>query len=390
MLEKILHYIDPLLTKEQKEEFQKYCPAKIYKTERNVAIVVAITQVLMMIVFLLNPSGLFEQNGGVWYLLLYASLLVATLCFLPLYRYATRGQKYQMFYRVRRCYVFILCCWLLGITVLEQQGGMGINIYCYLFPTLAAVMIWMPREGFILFSGNWLCLLVLLLNIGESAGAVMPSIINSLIVTVLAMYISNRYYQRMAVEYLDRKTIEVQYREIQDANELLHQMAYTDLLTGMYNRHYLTETIFSNFETYQQNGLWGEILMVDIDHFKKYNDSYGHLQGDKCLKQVSEKILNVCKEKELIPIRYGGEEFLLVNIKERYEMAEDVARMIQSEIGEILIPRGKSDADRVTVSIGVWRGKLQDVERIEQAIRFADQMLYQAKETGRNRTCYYS
>ena len=194
----------------------------------------------------------------------------------------------------------------------------------------------------------------------------------------------------MAVEFRDREIIAGQYEEIQKANSLLNQMAYTDQLTGLHNRRYLTEEVFSRFEGYKAENYYAEFIMLDIDFFKQYNDSYGHLQGDECLKKVA-SILKPYdnRENKSAVIRYGGEEFLVICLMGQAGENMRTAEKIREQIHMVNISRNDIERDRVTVSLGVWQGYLQEVGCAEEAIHYADEALYCAKDAGRDCICWH-
>ena len=131
------------------------------------------------------------------------------------------------------------------------------------------------------------------------------------------------------------------------------------------------------------------LLMLDIDYFKQYNDTYGHLNGDECLKQMGAVIRTYSQENGMIAVRYGGEEFLAIKFCEAQE-AGDFAGELQKRIAKVGLPRADAKNGRVTVSIGVWRGSLEELDSFEVALKYADQALYDAKKAGRDCICYYN
>lgn len=159
----------------------------------------------------------------------------------------------------------------------------------------------------------------------------------------------------------------------------LNKMAYFDQLTGLYNRHYLIDSASKKVSRALRHryNLW--VLMIDIDHFKRINDTYGHPIGDEVLKQVAE-ILALDKRSEDIASRLGGEEFVIIFDPCEQEFALQKAERIRKKI-ELLRPQNIE----VTVSIGL--AKLVDEDaNFERLLKRADDALYRAKSNGRNRT----
>lgn len=369
--------------------FQSYFPEKVYKLERNLGIFIALSQAFMLTVYCVREGGISLGSRTVGYLVCYLTLLIATVIGIPMYTCTIQKMRYRAFRWLRRLYVGLLCSWVMGITFLDQLNGVGLGVYCYLLPTIAAIMIMTPLESIVILGSTWGSLMILLITTGCNSEDLFSNVINSSFVTMVSLIISRRYYRSMAMEFRDRQTIEKQYAKIKESNQLLNKMAYTDQLTGLCNRRYIAEKIYPIFKAYQKQNKFATILMVDIDYFKQYNDSYGHLQGDECLKQVTGVILDYCRGTDIQSVRYGGEEFLMIHVANQIEDITIMAEQIRERILEAGIVRSDIERKLVTVSIGVWAGGLAEVDHIETAIKYADEALYQAKNSGRDCICYY-
>lgn len=374
-----------ILTEEQRHRFREYLPCKVYKTERNISILVALSQLSMIIMFLANKSVTIKNIRSLSYFLLYVFLLLTTGVALVLYRYTFHGKRYKAFARLRRIYAALLCVWVLGITFLEQMGGKGLSVYCYLLPTTAALLLFTPIESTIIFGGTWVALACMMISTASEGNNIFGNMVNSIFVTVLSLFISYRYYRSMAVEFCDRETIARQYDEIQHSNTLLQKMVHMDQLTGLYNRHYLLERIYPIFDESRKKNDTGMLLMMDIDYFKQYNDTYGHMQGDECLKQIACILKEFCADNDANAIRYGGEEFLVVKMDAVPFDGIKLAKKLLQNIWDAQIVRTDVAIGRVTVSIGIWSGNMAEVEHVETGIKNADKALYEAKSSGRNR-----
>ena len=376
-------YLSPL-PPGQRVRFAAYLPGKIYTTERNMSLVVAASQLLMILLFLTGGHLSFRSPRTMTYFFLYVFLLTVTLLALVLYRYTVRRKKYRGFLWLRRVYTVLLCVWVLGITFLELVAGNGLSVYYYLLPTTAAVLLLSPLESAAIFGACWLGLLVLLARLLSPAHSLFGQMVNSTFVTLLAIFISIRYYSSTVKEFLDRETIAQQYEEIKSSNALLEKLAYVDQLTGLYNRHFLHETLYPKAEQWRASGQATLCLMLDIDYFKQYNDLYGHLQGDACLQRIASVIGQCCGE-GAAAIRYGGEEFLLIKTARAPFDARAFSQALLDKIKEADIPRSDVPQQRVTVSIGLWYGILGQQAELPAAIQAADDALYRAKAQGRDR-----
>ena len=167
------------------------------------------------------------------------------------------------------------------------------------------------------------------------------------------------------------------FLSIQERRELLKDKAYKDLLTGLYRREILNDLIEKEFYRSKRYGYHFSILMIDIDDFKKVNDTYGHLVGDKVLKKVAETTKKTIRKSD-VAIRYGGEEFLIILPHTDLEAAKIAAERIRKNIEKLDV-----DGVKVTVSVGIADNSLSP--KLEDLIRKADQALYIAKRTGKNK-----
>lgn len=373
-----------VLTDEQRKEFLTCLPSKVYKTERNISIVVVFTQLIMILLFLSNRNASFDDLRGLSFFLLYHFLLIATLIAIFSYRYTYLHQKQKAFIWTRRIYASVMCIWVVGITYLEQMNGRGGTTYFYLLPTMAALLLLTPLESTILFGTSWVAIATMFLT-NNATNSAFGNMVNSMFVTILTLFISYRYYRSMAVEFCDRKIISSQYQEIEVNNGLLKQMAHIDQLTTLYNRHYLIEMMYPLFEKCKNEQYYGLFLMLDIDYFKQYNDTYGHIQGDECIKSISKEIKKISNQNGLTAIRYGGEEFLVIKMDQKPIEAMSVANTLLKAIWDLNLIRQDIELKQVSVSIGLYSDPLRNIAHIETAIKNADIALYEAKNMGRNR-----
>lgn len=173
-------------------------------------------------------------------------------------------------------------------------------------------------------------------------------------------------------------------QHLAEVNVQLAQMGRMDPLTNLFNRRAFEESLKLEHERSVRHGHPYGIIMMDIDHFKLFNDSQGHQAGDGCLQQVSRCIAESVRAIDMVG-RYGGEEFIVLLPETDLEGARVLAERIRSAVFDLGIPHPASKtADQVTVSIGVAVGP---VDRWENLIKQADEALYAAKETGRNKVC---
>lgn len=180
-----------------------------------------------------------------------------------------------------------------------------------------------------------------------------------------------------AVMAIERSSYFLQNRE-------LRKISITDPLTGLLNRRYLQERLAEEVDRAKRHGHSLSLIMVDIDHFKAYNDANGHPAGDKALVLVGRSLRGSVRAIDVVS-RFGGEEFAVILPETRPEEARDIAERIRKEVESFYFPGEESvPGGRLTVSLG-FAGFPQDATDLKSLIQRADQALYSAKDQGRNR-----
>jgi len=179
--------------------------------------------------------------------------------------------------------------------------------------------------------------------------------------------------------------------QLQTANEILHQHATQDGLTGLANRRRFDEALDYEFDRARRTQTLLHLVMCDIDHFKAYNDTYGHLQGDVCLRKVAEILQTSVHRPPDLVARYGGEEFVIILPNTTAAGTQHVVQHLQQTIQQAQLPHCSSPtAHYVTISFGI-AGLVPAIDnRPEDLIALADQALYEAKAQGRDTVVYRS
>lgn len=170
--------------------------------------------------------------------------------------------------------------------------------------------------------------------------------------------------------------------EIQDLHHLLQEQAVRDPVTGLYNRRYLDETLEREVSRAKREGYPISLAMIDLDHFKLVNDTYGHKAGDEVLRVLGELLRSQAREGD-IPCRYGGEEFVLVLPRMPLEVARQRAEQWRAAFGRQKIRHGDFEIS-VTMSVGLATYP-DHAFTADALITRADKALYQAKAAGRDR-----
>ena len=170
----------------------------------------------------------------------------------------------------------------------------------------------------------------------------------------------------------------------------LERLSITDPLTHLYNRRYLDSSFMRLFNSAKRHGFIFAMFVVDLDHFKDYNDCYGHQKGDDALKAVSEVLTETLRRSDEYAYRLGGEEFCCLVMANEEANIINIANRICESIVALQIPHERSSAANVvSASIGVCLIDHVDHESFDTMYKVADTALYKAKEEGRNRVVVY-
>lgn len=181
------------------------------------------------------------------------------------------------------------------------------------------------------------------------------------------------------------RTMGAQAEKLEAVNNELARLSTTDPLTGLFNRRYFDETLALELKRASRSGNALSMLMIDIDHFKKYNDALGHPAGDACLRQVAEVLRKNAQRAGEFAARIGGEEFAVIASNLDAAGAQLLAERILRDMATLQIPHPATPLGHVTVSIGVSTFEGGSDRTPEQLVGQADEALYRAKEEGRNR-----
>ena len=184
-------------------------------------------------------------------------------------------------------------------------------------------------------------------------------------------------------EITERKRAE---EALEKSNRKLESLSNTDGLTGIANRRHFDEVLAQEHARHARSGAELSLILLDLDHFKLFNDCYGHVAGDQCLQQVAQVIADCASRSSDLAARYGGEEFVCILPETDCRGAVAIAEKIRQGIMACAIPHKESKvADCVTASMGVVTVQCTAGESIVDIVAQVDELLYRAKSSGRNR-----
>ncbi len=199
------------------------------------------------------------------------------------------------------------------------------------------------------------------------------------LLTATTEAISSNQSMRNQLESVEKDTSELknQVKQLQD-------QASRDSLTGLYNRTALSQQLDSMIERGASEDAPLSLLMVDIDHFKRFNDNFGHLIGDEVIRRVSMALQHGVRDVD-VAARFGGEEFTVVLLDTDLDEAMEVAQKLHEAISKLVLVRRSTKEKLPGITVSMGASCLQPGDSRESLIERADQALYHAKESGRNR-----
>ncbi|WP_457673805.1 GGDEF domain-containing protein [Thiolapillus sp.] len=213
----------------------------------------------------------------------------------------------------------------------------------------------------------------------------------TLIMLVMLLFLMLNLYYSKKYEDMVISSIRLQFandsllNELRASNRELHQHSYTDPLTGIGNRRQFDLDMEQTWQVTETTGSPVCLILMDVDHFKAYNDRYGHPQGDLVLKEIARVMLQVCDEHKVRgrPMRIGGEEFALL-LKGDLDQARETAEILQEAVRNM-----SGMGERVTASFGVAMVSPGEGDTRKMLFQSADRALYEAKAGGRDRVVVF-
>ena len=191
--------------------------------------------------------------------------------------------------------------------------------------------------------------------------------------------VRNHLELKKSLDLLEELTV-----ELGEKNRELEVLAREDGLTGLANRRHFNEVLDAEIKRALRTRQYLSVILCDVDHFKKYNDRYGHIAGDKCLQLIGEIMRSTFKRAGDLPTRYGGEEFAVILPDTPPDKACQLAERLRQALMDQELPHAASVLGLVTLSVGVVGVQASRERDAEWFIKEADQALYRSKENGRN------
>ncbi len=339
-------------------EFRKQVDQEILLVWVGALVVLSVGRILVSWYFMRQPDNISRDRQLKWFLLTGAFLSGAVW-----------GMAGLLFFDPGNAYGFAFLIIILGGLL---SGALG--SHSYYFPTFVAFAI--PE------------FVPLIWKFSHVEGEMY-----TLITLVMLLFLLLNLYYSKKYENMVTSSIRLQFandsllNELRASNRELHQHSYTDPLTGIGNRRQFDLDMEQTWQVCNTTGATVCLVLMDVDHFKAYNDRYGHPRGDRVLKDIARVMLEVCEEHKVRgrPMRIGGEEFSLL-LKGDLETASRIAETLRLAVGRLY---SGEEEQRITASFGVAMVNPSKGGTRKMLFQAADQALYEAKAGGRDQVVVF-
>jgi diguanylate cyclase (GGDEF)-like protein len=346
--------------------------------------VVVIHMALILVFFFNNTES--DPVSSLWrmsLLITHSIMLAATLIafFIAFYILKNNGAVKLMLF-LQYYVMFIMVSGAIGIAAIDQLVTTNITAYTLINLAVAAFLLFHPLRSLLCYSLSFSAFFFIIAYNHPAAATLLSNRINGASAVALSFLLTLILWRQSYVTVTQRKRIDDQRKELEDANRKLEKMAFVDSLTGLSNRLHFDQVLQKEISLNWRKGCESHLIMLDIDHFKKINDAYGHPIGDTLLVEISRLLSDHIRAYDTL-CRLGGEEFLVLlpqtSGEEAVAVAEKLRHMLETHTfciqGHII---------HITASFGVARLSYTSDPRLITQYAQVDNALYLAKQSGRN------
>ncbi len=395
MVLKFLKYIREALSISVKDgykaEFNVYVDRINTSRAKITALCFVVAEAAVIAVSLIIRAGDYFDKPGPYYMEMHFLRFVIMSAYLLIFlRLGKNVAKYGKAINITGAlFAVTILAWCAGISLLGQQTNRQILVYTVAVMAIAVTPFFKPLLLTGIYAIAHIAFLLLMPHFQVSYAIVYGNCVNSTTTILVSLAISYMRYKKIIEEFGNRKIIqeknselERMNRELAEVNQKLELISRTDSLTGVCNRYMFDKTIKMEWNRCKRNLVPLSLIMIDIDFFKTYNDSHGHMVGDDCIRQVANVLKAFTKRSSDTVARYGGDEFALVLPYMGRESALSLAEQIRRTVEEYAIRLANTTSQEIlTISAGVNSAVPTEKISLEKFIEAADSALYKAKES---------
>lgn len=355
-------------------------------------------EIIILLVTLTVKSNSLRTVYGRRYIMMYLGMILAMSVFLCVFVYLRKdvpGHR-KAIQITGICFLSFILSWCAGISLLDQRFSGQIMVYIFAVIAVAVVPYFKPRTMLPIYVLIHTAFVILLIYSQRGNEFPYGNVVNSTTFVIMAGVISAmRYYSYLSLlnsqGLVQKKNLQLEKLnlELQEANKKLEKLSQTDGLTGLLNRTAFDRILCVEWDRCKRHQMPLSMIMVDIDLFKAFNDTYGHQEGDHCLREVTKLLARSARRASDSVARYGGEEFAVILPCMGAGKAAELAELMRKRVEALAIPHAASFVStHVTISLGVYSSFLPNDLTVEAFIGNSDMALYKSKEL-RNQVAVY-
>lgn len=347
------------------------------------AVTFIIIEVAELIILFTIGENIFLPKTHVYYAAMYTLLILIMIVYLLIFvKLENNISKHGTGINVAGVsFTIMILFWCAGISLLDQLSSGQIIVYAISIIAVAVTPIFKPITLLLMYLIAHLPFLFLLPYFQKSSDILWANCINSTTFLIISWMISCMRYKNQVDDFNNRKIIQKKNDELERVNQKLEKLSQIDSLTGIFNRFVFDKTIEAEWDRCKRYFIPLSLIMIDVDFFKAFNDSYGHQAGDDCLRKVSQVLSSSARRSSDTVARYGGEEFAIVLTYMEKESVLEFAEQLRKGVEQLAIPHMCSSVSNyITISLGIYTVIPSDMLSIEQFIKTADEALYEAKK----------
>ncbi len=363
-----------------------------FKRGKMVCIATMVIEVFVLTFYLIYNVNNGTQLSEDPYIRMYSVFILVNTIFLLIFSDFLHKKKIKLkAIYLAYAYIFFIVGWNMGITLLDNSMAS----YILALMAIGMIAIMNPLKFAIMLTSLQVIFFIAVTNVYPDE-ALFAAYINSSVAATISLVAGYAMYSYRVESYtshkeVKRKSVEFEAlnKMLNEANKKLEFLSQTDGLTGIFNRRMFDKMADEFFQQCSDAEDIMSVIMIDIDHFKCYNDTYGHLAGDDCLVTIVNRLKTLLPD-DCMLARYGGEEFaILIKGYEKKEVSA-LAHMLREEVMRLNMEHKNSPVEPyVTLSFGVYSGMPTADGTLQEFISRADKALYSAKESGRNVVVIY-
>ncbi|MDF1617449.1 GGDEF domain-containing protein [Petrocella sp. FN5] len=370
-------YFICLMDKDEKKAFDlEVLKLNIHRTRILSALIILLEGLFLLISFV----PVLPINYGD-YLLIYRSFYIFLLVYAGIYLFCithTKIRKKLTYSFMENWLVisgFLLLMWSMGITLIDQMRDVHNFTYFFMLMAFASATVISPNKSFFIYFGNHALYLILHPVVGLSGDQLVSNIFNASTVVITSWIISVIFYKYHHRDF-------VKQQKIIEQQKALERLSSRDPLTNLYNRRNLDHKLLEHYQKAVEAKTPLTVLMVDIDYYKGYNDSYGHVKGDKIIQIVAQYIKTIVREHGGYACRYGGDEICMIFSQLSEDQLEEVRERLHEALrSEAIENKASRVSEYVTISIGAYAKVPKKHMDPMEFIAKADEDLYDEKES---------